>query len=243
MKLVHALTKALHLLCGWTNRFAGEGNRLAYNEFLRPPGRQFRWDALEQESKVIFERGWARLQETAANETTVVVPAAEIRRLCRAYANATARQRMVLRRKVSPALAAALQHFAWRMAVRALRTKSEEAIKLGLAAVSIEDSRTDMRETLQWLSLLYHAGARIPCDVERCFQLAAALSGELTGDLIRSFPSRSPEHRDISNFAFTEGVCEQGPTLVNAPWPKPTTVLKMGQDDAKEEDGGQRGHH
>jgi len=144
--------------------------------------------------------------------------------LCRAYVNAMARRRAALRRKVSPALATALQHFAWRMAVRALRTRSEEAIRLGLAAISIEDSRNDMRETLQWLSLLDHAGAKTACDVERCFQLAATLSSEQTGNLIREFPSRSPEHRDISGFGFAERMNDQGPTLVNIPWSKPTTT-------------------
>lgn len=214
MRVVHALAKLLHVLRGRADKLVQEGHRPAQAEFLRPPNRQFHWDALERESKVIFDRGWVCLQETAANDASVVVPAAEIRRLCRAYANATARQRTSLRRKVTPALAAALQHFAWRMAVRALRTRSEEAIKLGLAALSIEDSRTDMRETLRWLSLLHHAAAKIPCDVERCFQLAAVLSSAETGDLLREFPARSPQDRAISSFAFTEGANDQGPTLV-----------------------------
>jgi len=105
------------------------------------------------------------------------------------------------------------------MAVQALRTKSEKAVELGLIAVSIEGLRSDMRDTLGWLALLYHAAVRIPCDVERHFQRTAAISDEPMGDLLRSFFSREPELREISAFGFGEGVSEQGPTLVNIPLP------------------------
>ncbi len=220
MKFVHTFAKALRLLQNrivCSRKAAEEGSDPAQYDFLRPPGRQVLWEKLERESQVFSMRGWACLQEKEANDLGAGVPEREIRRLCRTYANSTSTERASLRAKVSPALASSLHHFAWRMAVRALRTKSQEATRLGLVAIVIADMRIDMRETLGWLSLLYHAAVRIQSDAELDFQVAASMSSERTSDLINSFASSPPELRDISAFGFGEGTSEQGPTLVKIP--------------------------
>jgi hypothetical protein len=220
MRIIRSLAKVLHSL---HDRVAHPGKavekdvEVAQGEFLRPPSGQILWDKLERDAQIFSMRGWARLQEKEANDSDAALPEREIRRLCKAYVNSSSSERIALRDDVSPALCSRLQHFAWRMAVVALRTKSEEAIKLGLAAISIEDVRFDARETLGWLSLLYYAAERSDCDIERTFKRVGAFSGDRTSSLIRSFLSSPQELRDISVFGFGEGVSEQGPTLVNLP--------------------------
>jgi len=199
------------------DKITEEGSKLAQEGFLRPSGGQVSWDKLEREAKVVSMRGWPLLQEREANDSNIVVPDREIRRLCKAYANSTSSQRAVLRSRVSIDLASALDHFAWRMAICALRNNSDEAIQLGLTAISIEDMRLDMRETTRWVALLYHAAVRLQQDAERYFQVVASMSSARTSDLINSFLSASPELRDISAFGFGEGTSEQGPTLVKIP--------------------------
>jgi hypothetical protein len=183
-------------------------------EFLRATSRQVSWQKLEREAKRFAARGWACLQEKEANDPKEVPLDWHIQRLCRRYVNGTPWKRASLRAKVSPHLCSALQHFAWRMAVRALRTKSEEAVKLGLAAISIEDARLDTRETIGWLALLYHAAVRIQCDVDRCFQHTASISSGQTRHLIRSFLLANPEPPDILKYGFAEETSEGGATLV-----------------------------
>jgi hypothetical protein len=111
-----------------------------------------------------------------------------------------------------------LHRFAWRMAVRALRVKTREPLMLGLTSVSIEDTKSDMRETLMYLSLLCHAGVRTNADVESCFRDAAAISTEPTGELILAFLDRPVELRSIDVFGFREGSSEDGPTLLQTPF-------------------------
>ncbi len=220
MRIMRSLTRVLHSLhdrMPHPSEVAERKAEVAQGEFLRPCSGRILWDKLERDAQTFSMRGWVRLQEKEANDSSAVLPEREIRRLCRAYVNGTPSERAVLRDKVSTALCSRLQHFAWRMAVVALRTRSEEAIKLGLAAISIEDVRIDVRETSGWLSLLYYAASRIECDVERIFQQTGGLSGERTSSAIRSFLSSRQVFRDISAFGFGEGVSEEGPTLVSLP--------------------------
>jgi hypothetical protein len=219
MRFLHLLANVFDSLFNWiisSDKCSKKKDEFTKHEYLRPPSRRISWEKLERDAQVFSMRGWTRLQEAKANDPNPDVLDQQICQLCRTYVNSSLSERIRLRKRISSTLCSALDYFAWRMAVRAIRNKSEEAIKLGLAAISLEDIRFDMRDTLGWLALIYYAAVRIRCDVQGDFQQAATISSEQTNELIKSFLSTQPELRDISAFGFCEGVSEQGPTLVNA---------------------------
>lgn len=192
----------------------GRSLRVRDRSFLSEPSRPVSWEKLEKEAAVVFSRGWPILQEREANDSSVFVRTSETRQLLKLYATSSLHERAALRDKCTYELRCALHHFAWRMAVSAMRLNSEEPLRLGLMAISLEDLRIDMRDTLTWLSLLHYASVRIHTDGDQVFLRAAGISSKTMGDTIRAFLSTSPECRAISGFGFSEGLSDEGPTLV-----------------------------
>lgn len=100
--------------------------------------------------------------------------------------------------------------FSERMASLAVREKSEKYIFEGLIAHVIEGGKFDWRENILVLSLLYHSAVKIGSDPAVLFNKAAEFASGEIKEIIRSFPNRAPEDRDIGAMGYVESENEQG---------------------------------
>ena len=88
-----------------------------------------------------------------------------------------------------------LNHIGW-ASNRVLSSNDGEWVRRGLAAASIDDNRTDFRDTLNALGDLYLTASRVGIDCSRYFQEAAELSSTQHGIL----PSLSSMRDFLANF-------------------------------------------
>lgn len=103
--------------------------------------------------------------------------------------------------------------FSQRMAVLAVRKRSEKYLFEGLIAHVIEGGKFDWRENVLVLSLLYHSAVKIGADPVALFTRAAALAGKPSAEeladvpiakTIREYPHRAPEYRSIQAMGYEE---------------------------------------
>jgi hypothetical protein len=96
--------------------------------------------------------------------------------------------------------------FSSRAAVFALRERNVDWIKNGLRAVAmIEAERTDARDILLSIPLLYHSAKRIGANADQLFREAAELSEPNVKELLVGFINRSDEEKDIrSSWGYDE---------------------------------------
>jgi len=185
---------------------------LQYN-YLPGTSAPVAWEKMDREGQAEYIRSCFRKGNTNANDPRRTQLDRVIENLSRLYLEATPAQRPLVRQALPRTAAFALNHFAWRMAVRALRERSQGALRLGLGAVCIEDTKSDVRETLTSLALLYHAAERTQMDPEQVFHEACTASTSRTRGVILAFLRRSPELKSISAFLFREGSGRNGATL------------------------------
>jgi len=119
--------------------------------------------------------------------------------LCKRFAESDAESRADMRAAISMDEFYTLLTFSHRAAVFAIRERDADWVVSGLTAIAmIEQERTDYRDVLLALSLIYHSASRIGEDPDRLLQDAAALSGP-GSDLILGFSNRTPEDKDLRN--------------------------------------------
>jgi hypothetical protein len=131
--------------------------------------------------------------------------AAEIERLCQIFRHVAPVERAELASLVRPGFSFAFFWFARAMAEKAVRECSQTAICDGLTALVIENCTFDARDTMLRLALLYHSAAKLKLDVETLFALAADLGvSPETAKIVREFPQRPPDARDLEAFRYEE---------------------------------------
>ena len=129
--------------------------------------------------------------------------------VCQTYAASESGARESLRKLVSNGFS--LLHFAWRMANRALRTRSWDAVWLALMALSLEDQRSDYRETIAALAMLRYAAKAAGFAWKEMFAQAAKLSSPRTADYIERFRQHEPEEDPLESYLVRVVVGAHGP--------------------------------
>ena len=122
----------------------------------------------------------------------------ELVALSQKFAKSDAQARAEMRRSISMDEFNTLITFANRAAVFAMREKSVEWINNALTAVAmIEAKRTDPRDILMPLSLLYHSAKRIGANPDQLFRDAAKLSEPDVATILTEYVERSAEDKDL----------------------------------------------
>jgi len=126
-----------------------------------------------------------------------------IKLLCDFFSSANPAERAEVVPHIQAEFSFVFYWFARRMAEKAIRDSSPEAIWDGLMALVLENYASDYRDSLIRLMLLYHSATKLGLNVEALFARAAALA--LNPDVamgVRSFPLRPPANRSLAAFFY-----------------------------------------
>lgn len=122
----------------------------------------------------------------------------ELTELCQRFAQSDEKVRAKMRTSISLEEFDTLLSFSNRSAVFALREQNVNWVSNGLTAIAmIEAERTDFRDILMSLSLLYHSAKRIGADANQLFRDTAQLSEPNVATLLTGFIGRPPEEKDL----------------------------------------------
>lgn len=122
-----------------------------------------------------------------------------LRKTCDVFQKLPDQERNKFRRLISPYESYTLLTFARRSSVFALREQNADILEDSLIAISmIEAKRTDFRDILAALSLIYHSAVRINMDSDRAFYDAAQLAEPQVQEMIVGFTKRSADEKSIS---------------------------------------------
>lgn len=162
----------------------------------------------------------------------------KLRNVCQSFRSLNEQERLEFRKRVSLDDSYTLLRFARRSSVFALCERSSDILSAGITAVCIiEAERTDFRDILVALGLLYHSAKRIGIDPDRAFREAEQLAEPRVRDLMAGFVRRTTAGKDLSkSWGYKEVNSEHGPGFVM--WEShhynPTTdLLKAAVDIAK----------
>lgn len=122
----------------------------------------------------------------------------ELTELCRRFVQSDEKARANMRTSISLEEFSTLLSFSKRSAVFALREQDVNWVNNGLTAIAmIEAERTDFRDILMSLSLLYHSAKRIGADANQLFRDTAKLSEPNVATLLIGFLNRPAEEKDL----------------------------------------------
>lgn len=122
----------------------------------------------------------------------------ELAGLSQKFAKSDTQARANMRTSISMDEFYTLLNFSERAAVFAMREKSVEWVNNGLTAIAmIEVERTDFRDILMALSLLYHSAGKVGANADQLFRDAAKLSEPKVATLLTGFVERPAEEKDI----------------------------------------------
>ena len=100
--------------------------------------------------------------------------------------------------------------YAERMAILAVRIRSQNALKKGLLALVLEGFTCDMRESIMRLTLLSHSAHKIGVDMERLFEEVASSTNGDAERVLREFVGRSVEDKSIESMGYSEEMTSDG---------------------------------
>ncbi len=159
--------------------------------------------------------------DSARNELGLINPSpsaldAELRELCRRYAESDAQQRSEIRNSISMGEFYTLLTFGRRSAVFAMRRRETEVAADGLTAVAmIDQERVDFRDILICLALLYHSATDAGADADEMLRRAATLADPGTAELLIGFADQTPQHRDLrTSWGYDEVETDDGVGLI-----------------------------
>lgn len=128
----------------------------------------------------------------------------DISRVVNRYMQRTAEEQAFIRDTFTDKNSFAFIRFSERMAVLAVRERSEKYLFEGLIAHAIEGGKFDIRENILILSLLYHSATKIGADPIELFTRAAQLAKGEIAEEIAHFPHRKPEDKSIETMGYIE---------------------------------------
>jgi hypothetical protein len=128
-----------------------------------------------------------------------------------AYRAGTDQQRVEHRRDVKNG--SSLLHYSERIAVRAMRGAEAGLLELGGAALSLEDKRSDPRQTITDLAILRHVAMTIGVDWNSLLRRIEAISSPEMAQFLRGFGSRDPSSLGLELFMRRETNDANGPTI------------------------------
>lgn len=121
-----------------------------------------------------------------------------LRELCRVFAEGDEESRTRMRESISMDELYTLLMFSKRAAVFAMREQDVDWVVKGLTAVAmIECERTDFRDILWALGVLYHSAKRIGDNPDLLLRNASTISEPNVSELILGFIRRSPADRNL----------------------------------------------
>jgi hypothetical protein len=130
----------------------------------------------------------------------------EISALVDEFISTSAQQRIELASSCTDNVRFALLAFAGRMASLAVRDGSRQALARALTALTIEGWRSDARENLLVVAIIYDAAVRISVSPAGLFLEAAAIAPKPIADELRAFLGRPGEDQKIEAMGYkTEG--------------------------------------
>ena len=95
-------------------------------------------------------------------------------------------------------------------AIQAVSEANTEKVRLGLAALAIENGVFDWRDSLFVLVLLYNSARKIGMNPEQEVRLTTELASPQGAKFFTDFLARAPEDRTIAKFGFKEGTDSDG---------------------------------
>lgn len=101
--------------------------------------------------------------------------------------------------------------FSENRATMAVRSRSEKFLREGLAALILDGGKFDIRENILVLAPLYDAALKIHADAQSLFSWAADLLTNKLSSVIRTFPSRPAESKNLTSMNYIE--CGDGNAL------------------------------
>jgi hypothetical protein len=122
----------------------------------------------------------------------------KLNELCNRFVKNNPQMRARIRYSIDMEEFDTLLNFSNRAAVFALREKNAAWITNGLIAIAmIEYERTDFRDILVALSLLYHSAKRIGQDADKMFLNTALLAEQKVAALMRGYTRQNAEYKDL----------------------------------------------
>jgi hypothetical protein len=94
--------------------------------------------------------------------------------------------------------------FSENSAALAVRSHSEKFLREGLAALILDGGKFDIRENILVLAPLYNAALKIHADAQSLFSWAAGLLTNKLSSVIRTFPSRPEESKNLASMNYIE---------------------------------------
>lgn len=132
--------------------------------------------------------------------------------LCELYRAGTPEDRVFMRSRIERPSGKALLGLGRRQAVIGMRQKSIDAIRLGVVAYAIDDLASgDARDTLVYLTLLWHAAKRIGADADALFLEVAAIAGPAFSALLEDWVKRHPSLQSLACMGWQEVETPEGP--------------------------------
>jgi len=137
--------------------------------------------------------------------------AGKLLELCGLYLGGTPEERVYMRSRIELPSGKALLGLGRRQAVLGMREKSEHAIRLGVIAYAIDDLASgDARDTLVYLTLLFHAAKRIGADANALFLEVAAIAGPAFSALLADWVKRDPSLQSLGCMGWREVETPEG---------------------------------
>jgi hypothetical protein len=126
--------------------------------------------------------------------------------ICDAYLAGSPDEREEIHRQVSPEMSFLFFMFSKAMAEEAVRSRSDQPIVRGLAALAIEGCVFDSRDTTIALSLLFHSAQKVSANPGDLINRVVPVPGTRIERLFHAFLARTPDLQDIRSFGFKEGI-------------------------------------
>jgi hypothetical protein len=132
--------------------------------------------------------------------------------LCELYRAGTPEERVYIRSRIEHPSGKAFLGLGRRQAVVGMRQKSIDAIRLGVVAHAIDDLASgDARDTLVYLTLLWHAAKRIGADADALFLEVAAIAGPAFSAVLGDWVKRDPSLQSLGCMGWREVETSDGP--------------------------------
>ncbi len=120
------------------------------------------------------------------------------------FIESSAADRDVIVRSINNQVGDALLAYSNRMAVWGARKCLTTMIVNGGIALILEAGRTDQRDTIAMIALLYHSAVKTNEDPEKMFKEAARYYRSVISDALLDFLKRKPSERSLEAWGFEE---------------------------------------